>query len=157
MNPQVQAALIAVLGVIFGAILQATLPGSSFATRLAGKPQGHRLNGLWTSSWGEIGSQNLTHKSTLTITRHSGTTVTGHVSDSQFPARKLAIEGRYENDVLLMHYFPAPDAEDKDFIDYGCYFLRRQADGSFRGYSVGFPLTDSSLDACLDVHELRRI
>ena len=54
-----------------------------------------------------------------------------------------------------MLYFPAPDAGDKLFLDYGCYFFDLPADGSFKGYSVGFDYKDGKLS--FSEHNMKRI
>lgn len=35
-------------------------------------------------------------------------------------------------------WHPSKQADDKLFLDYGCYFFELLGNGSFRGYAVGF-------------------
>jgi hypothetical protein len=85
--------------------------------------------------------------------------VSGYVTREDQPKRKWKIDGRYDGHFLQLNYYPARDATDSDFLDYGCYFFTRRADGSFIGYSTGFGPYDEKPDEGLSikVHRLRRV
>jgi hypothetical protein len=59
----------------------------------------------------------------------------------------------------MLIYSPAADATDNDFLDYGCYFFQRIADGLFRGYSTGFGTYEDrpGEGVSTDYHTLNRV
>ena len=156
MDPVILAALIGVVGVIIGAVLQAALPGSTLVARLSGKPKGHSLVGAWKSSWGPLPGGPPNSSEHLTISRQRGDRLWGHITRDEELDRVWDVEGRYDGQFLQLLYFPSRKAKDPDFLDYGCYFFRRRADGSFVGYSTGFGEHQQGEGISTDYHELRR-
>jgi hypothetical protein len=158
MDPAVIAALIGLVGVALGAVLREVLPGSVPVAWLSGKPRGNRIVGKWRSSWGPLPEGPARFSEEVTFTHQRGDRLEGHITRQEEPNKKWAIQGRYDGQFLQLYYFPAADAKDNDFLDYGCYFFRRQADGSFRGYSTGFGAFEDRPGEGIttDFHELRR-
>jgi hypothetical protein len=98
-------------------------------------------------------------KELVTISFQRGEIIRGHITADMNPSWKWEFDGRYNGRFLQLMYRPASDAADADFIDYGCYFLQRQADGSFSGFSTGFGQyeTEPAEGMSTDYHEMRRI
>jgi hypothetical protein len=158
MHPLLQAGL-ALLCVVLGAILREILPGSRFVARLAGKPTGHNILGTWESTWGEPPDGPFDRKENLVVSTQRREHVAGYVTREDQPRRKWEIDGRYDGHFLQLNYYPARDATDTDFFDYGCYFLTRHTDGTFSGYSTGFGPYDEKPGEGLSIkiHRLQRI
>jgi hypothetical protein len=158
MTPEVVAALIGVGGAAAGAAI------SPIARHLAGSRSkvasgGHSVVGTWRSSWGPMESATVEHHEVLIIESQRGTVVRGRITYDAEPNRVWIIEGHYNGQFLQLMYMPSPDAPDRDFIDYGCYFMSRGADSVFKGYSVGFGKYEYHPTETLsaDYHEMRRI
>jgi hypothetical protein len=140
MNSTIIAAIIGLVGIVVGAILKEVLP-----KLLSRGPKGHSLLGDWDSSWGPFPSGPLTQYETLTIHQQRGFTIAGTSTRAEQPDKKWKVEGRYDGTFLQMYYFPSKDSKDTDFLDYGCYFLKRKAAGNFEGYSTGFGAYDEEI------------
>jgi hypothetical protein len=54
-----------------------------------------------------------------------------------------------------LFWHPSRDADDKFFLDYGCYFFELQGNGSFTGYAVGFDWGTNKTE--IGPHILRRV
>lgn len=150
---------VAIGGVVLGAILRELLPGSRLIAWLSRKPAGHNILGAWESTWGEPPSGPFNRKENLVVSTQRHERVSGYVTREDQPKRKWEIDGRYDGHFLQMNYYPARDATDTDFLDYGCYFFSRQADGSFSGYSTGFGPFDEQPGEGLSIkiHRLQRV
>jgi hypothetical protein len=140
MSPTIVAALIGLIGISLGAVLNEVLP-----RWLMRGPKGHSLLGDWDSSWGPYPEGPLNQREILTIESHRGDQVTGSSHRPEEPDKKWKVEGRYNGTFLQMYYFPSSDSKDTDFLDYGCYFLKRKAAGNFEGISSGFAAYDEDL------------
>lgn len=158
MHPLIQVT-VAVFCVILGGVLREVLPGSKLIALLTGKRSGHRIVGAWESTWGEPPDGPFNQKEKLVITKQGRERVSGYVTREDQPKWKWEIDGRYDGHFLQLNYFPARDADDSDFLDYGCYFFTRRADGSFSGYSTGFGPYDEKPGEGLSIkiHRLQRV
>lgn len=159
MDNTILAALIGIVGIIIGAILNSLLPGSKFANWLAGKSRNHTLIGTWDSIWGPLPNGPTKYQELMVITKQSGQRIKGFINKGNEPEKKWEIEGRYDGHFLMIIYYPAKDAKNSDFLDYGCYFFQRKADGSFEGYSTGFGSYEDIIGegVTTDFHILRRV
>ena len=159
MNPTIIAAIIGVLGVFIGAVLKEVLPGSLVVQWFSRTPKNHNLIGDWKSSWGPLPDGPLAYHEVLTIHRQRGVNISGTASRDEQPEKKWQVEGRYDGMFLQMYYYPSGNSRNVDFLDYGCYFLKRKADGSFEGFSTGFgPFDEESSKEGIttDYHVLKR-
>jgi hypothetical protein len=156
MNPTVLAAIIGVVGVALGALLKEFLP--VIIAKLKPKDQVHNLVDDWMSSWGPLPNGPAKYSEDLRIYEQDGYEIKGEATRSEESGKKWEVRGRYEGQFLQMYYFPSADSKDKDFLDYGCYFLKRKSDGSFEGYSTGFGKSkgDSAEVIKTDFHSLKR-
>ena len=160
MDPAIIASIVGLIGIIVGAVLRETLPGFRVVMWLSGKPTRHALMGSWKSSWGPLPTGPAQHHEVLTVTRQRGDRIWGTINWDQKPDRKWGFEGRYDGQFLQLYYFPAKDAINPDFLDYGCYFFQRKADGLFQGFSTGFGSGyegEPDDEVSTTYHELRRI
>ncbi|MBI3599641.1 MAG: hypothetical protein HY097_03240 [Nitrospinae bacterium] len=159
MDSTIVAALIGIAGIVIGAILKEVLPASRFIRFLSGKPMRHSIIGNWKSSWGRLPNGPVKYHELLKITKQSGDFIRGTITREEEPNKLWEFEGRYDGQFLQLYYFPSKDAMNTDFLDYGCYFFRRAANGSFVGYSTGFGNYEETSDegTSTDYHEMRRI
>ncbi|TBB38561.1 hypothetical protein ELH44_37005 [Rhizobium ruizarguesonis] len=96
------------------------------------------LLGRWKSTWlSQEEGRYVENTEVITIRRQRAQNVYGDVvSDDQDMANCACdLKGTYIEGYLQLLW--SPGANNSDLIDYGCYFLKRQSDGSFRGYAVG--------------------
>lgn len=159
MNATIIAALIGLAGIIIGAILKEVLPGSLVVQWFSRTAKGHNLVGEWDSSWKTLPDGQLTYHEVLKIDRQRGVRISGTVLRDEQPDKKWEVEGRYDGMFLQMYYYPSRSSKNVDFLDYGCYFLKRKADGSFEGYSTGFGTYDEEISKegiTTDYHVLKR-
>ena len=157
MDSDVTAALIGVAGVAIGAVLNNVLPESSLMRWLSGKPSRASLKGRWRSAWGPLPEGPVKFEEILIISRQRGEKVWGVIDRESEPNKKWDFEGRFNDQFLQLYYFPSSKAKDADFLDYGCYFFRKKADGTFVGYSTGFGIEGKVEGITTDYHELRRL
>jgi hypothetical protein len=156
-SPTVIAAIIGLLGVIVGAFLNATLP--MLIQSFGRTAKRHSLVGEWDSSWGKLPHGPLEHHEILKITKQHGVEVSGIARRIEQPGKEWEVKGRYDGTFLQMYYYPSANAKNIDFLDYGCYFLKRRADGSFEGFSTGFGTDDyepSQEGITTEFHMLKR-
>jgi hypothetical protein len=144
--------------VIVGALLKEVFP---LIARWSRTVKGHNLIGIWDSAWGRLPNGPPIHHESLTFERQQGFDVSGTAVSTEQPQKKWEVKGRYDGTFLQMYYYPSGSSQDSDFLDYGCYFLRRRADGSFEGYSTGFGVDDENGGASTegittDYHILKR-
>jgi hypothetical protein len=154
MNPTIVAALVGLLGIPLGVVLKEMLP-----RWLSRGPKGHSLLGDWDSSWGPYPEGPLNQHEILTIESQHGFQIFGSSHRPEEPDKKWKVEGRYDGTFLQMYYFPSSDSKDTDFLDYGCYFLKRKAAGNLEGYSTGFGAYDENLSKeaiTADYHVIHR-
>jgi hypothetical protein len=70
------------------------------------------------------------------------------------PAKKWDLYGDFNGQFLRLFWHPSKDADDKDFLDYGCYFFEKKGTG-FTGYAVGYDWGTSKTEVC--AHDLRPV
>lgn len=100
-----------------------------------------------------------TYREVLTVTAQRGDRIRGFITAEMNPTWKWEFDGRYNGQFLQLMYRPARDADDADFVDYGCYFLQRKANGTFAGFSTGFGKyeLEPAEGISTDYHEMRRL
>jgi hypothetical protein len=100
----------------------------------------------------------IAHHERLTITQQSGPSVHGLITWSTHPERRWEVDGRYDGQLLQLYYYPSKAAKDTDFLDHGCYLLKRKHDSSFIGYSIAHGLYEDNDAEGLSIahHELHR-
>lgn len=149
--------LIAIMGLL-GAVLGLWIPTLRGYQRLLSRFRHHSLVGIWNSAWGPLPSGPTKHEEILEVSKQSGQRIEGHITRSSEPDRRWDFEGRYDGLFLQLYYFPSPEAADQDFQSHGCYFFKREPDGSFKGYSSGFGEADDGGEAgtTVDYHVLKR-
>jgi hypothetical protein len=127
-------------------ILDKFLPGSK-AIRLPHK---------WKSTWVDVDDEsNEEFSESLFITRQKGAKISGYITMEKEPDKKWDFEGTFNGRFLQLSYFPSKDAENKLFLDYGCYFFELIGDGIFDGYSIGYYWNSSKITA--SKHQMKSI
>jgi len=156
MNTQVLVALIGAIGTVFGAILGALVGRSNFFDRLFKGSKFWRLVGKWKSTWQDIDTtDNSLHRELLVIERQNGSRIRGYITMEDKPDKRWNFEGNFSGRFLQLSYYPSEEAEDKLFLDYGCYFFEMLGDGSFKGHSIGFDYERNKIG--VSTHRLERI
>ena len=157
MEPNILTALIGALGAIAAAIIGAAVGRSENWDRLFARDRFPKLSGTrWESSWLDLADGKMIPKvEVFTFTKQRRGRVYGYITMAQLPELKWEIEGDYNNRFLRLFWQPAADAQNKFFLDYGCYFFERQGLGSFHGYAVGFDLETNKIE--IAEHQLRRL
>jgi len=115
-----------------------------------------RVAGRWESSWKEIQNANtINFREILHITKQRGSKIYGYITMDSEPDKKWDLYGDFNGRFLRLFWHPSKEADDKLFMDYGCYFFELQGDGSFTGIATGF---DWRTNAILTTeHILKRI
>jgi hypothetical protein len=138
MDSAIWAAVIVACGAIIGAVVQALLPPNSLSRLFSRTDKRKSLVDEWDSFWGQSLGDVRKNRETITITSQIGDRIWGKASRVNEPDKAWNIEGRCEGDYIQMLWFPAKEAKDKDFQDYGCYFLKKKANGVYAGFSCSF-------------------
>lgn len=98
-----------------------------------------RLIGKWKSTWTDFDdTSNKSFTEIFQVTKQNGSKIFGYITMDTEPDKRWDFEGNFTGRFLQLFYYPSKDAEDKLFLDYGCYFFEFIGNGSFEGYSVGF-------------------
>lgn len=159
MSTPVIVALIAAGTAIFVALLNKFLPDNILANLGKPKPPGRSLKGSWKSSWGPLPECALKYSEDVEIIKQNGYEILAKATRTENNIRReWDIQGRYDGLFLQMYYYPVVSTTDA--LDYGCYFLKKKADGSFDGYSTGFGNNDDGVTEegiTTDFHHLKRI
>ncbi len=143
MESEVLAAIIAGSSAIVATIINKIFPDSIVGV-FRKIPHGGSLKGTWKSSWGPLPEGNLKYTETVKIIQQRGFEVKAIATRTENNIqRKWELRGRYDGQFLQLYYFPSK--EMIDILDYGCYFLKKKADGSFTGYSTGFGNNDDGV------------
>jgi TIR domain len=101
----------------------------------------HRLLGKWKSTWFiETDGKEEPHTEVFHIQRVCGNRFFGSVISNPPECCECKLEGVWNEIYLQVLWSPPrlPDSKFRDLIDFGCYFLERQPNGSYEGYAVGF-------------------
>jgi hypothetical protein len=152
-DPTITAAIIGGIVALSIAIVK-----SDFFQNLLPKYRKHKLIGDWKSSWGPMPKGPAEYKEDIQIKKQSRYEVSGTATLTKGGSKKWEVRGRYDGYFLQLYYFPASDAMDTDFLDYGCYFFKRHSSGKFIGYSTGFGSNevDGDEEITADYHTLER-
>ena len=156
MDSQITAAIIGATGAIIGAVVGAILSQRGVLDRLLRSGKILNLTGTWESKWVDIGKPTaIGNKELLVIERQRGTKVYGYITMENEADKKWNFEGDFNGRFFRLMYHPSKEAENKLFLDYGCYFFQIQGDGSFDGYSIGFDWQTNEMGS--STHKLRKI
>lgn len=157
MDPTVFAAIIGAGGTIVGGLLGGLVGRSEGWDRLIVRSRFPRLAGTrWESTWVDrIDGKEIPRKETFEFTAQKRGRVYGYITMDDHPDLKWEIEGDYNDRFLRLFWHPSAEADNKFFLDYGCYFFERQGTGSFRGYGVGFDSHQNKID--FGEHALRQL
>lgn len=147
----------ALVGAIIAAIVQTQLPPDLIPSIFTRKSGPNVLLGKWDSSWGPSAEEIEKEHETITITRQSGTRIWGTArrATADDKDKEWELNGRFDGHFLQMLYYPSKNSPNKDFLDYGCYFFKKQGDGTMKGYSAGFG-SDKGVDSVTAEHALMR-
>ncbi len=158
MNDQTSSTILAaIIGAIVGAVIQSFLPPYSLRLLFSRNPNNRSLVGYIDSYWGPAEETHRFHE-VIIISKQRGTMVWGKATRDDEPDKSWDVEGRYDGDYIQMLYFPSKESPNKDFLDYGCYFLKKNTTGIFCGFSTGFgPDEENGKDSLsTDYHEMIR-
>lgn len=157
MDPQVESALITSLGYIAAAAIGGLLfYRLDIIDTLLSRNKFLRLVGRWDSSWQYIDDpKRAPGREILVIERQKGSRIYGSITTEDYPDKKWEFEGNFTGHFLHLLYYPSKEADDKLFLDYGCYFFEMNGDGSFEGYSIGYDLEYNSIT--ISKHRISKI
>ena len=157
MDPVIFAALIGAAGTVVGGVLGGVVGRSEGWDRLTVRSRFPRLAGTrWESTWEDkVDGQAIPRKELFEFTAQKRGRVYGYITMDDHPDLKWEIEGDYNDRFLRLFWHPSTEAENKFFMDYGCYFFERQGSGSFKGYGVGFDSHQNKID--FGEHALRQL
>lgn len=156
MDPAVAAAVIGGVATLVAAVVGAIVGQSGVIERIVHRGHITRLTGTWDSTWVDLADTSRRElKETFVIAKQKGSRITGYITMDSEPDKRWEFEGNFSGRFLQLYYFPSKHADNRLFLDYGCYFFDMQGDGSFKGYSVGFDWSENATD--LSEHRLRRV
>lgn len=142
-------------GISIGAVFQALREPNYLSKRLSFTPKRNNVQGTWKSFWGDTESEVRTNEEKIEIIKQRGARVWGRATRRDEPRKIWSIEGRHENDCMMLVYSPAKESKDQDFLDYGCYFLKREPDGLYKGFSTTFG-KGGAQHVAIDWHQMER-
>jgi Predicted nucleotide-binding protein containing TIR-like domain len=149
-NRDVQSALLPAATQILGVIREAS---KAIVPR-----QGRRnLLGIWNSEWINLKDPKRTTQppEVVSITEQKGSKISGEIAYPHDREKRWQLEGRFsEERFLRLYYYPSSKAKNQLFGDYGCYFFEFQADGTLKGYSVGYCFEDN--ETAVSEHIMRK-
>lgn len=115
-----------------------------------------QLLGKWESTWIDFGDKTeKKYSENFYVTKQKGSKIFGYISMDSEPGKRWEFEGNFTGRFLQLFYYPSKDAEDKLFLDYGCYFFDLMGDGSFDGYSVGYYWDKN--EKFVSMHSMKRV
>lgn len=146
-------AIATVVGAVFGGIAtQSQIWENLFIRSRFPKLAGTR----WESCWVEkINGAQCEQTEMFEFTMQRRGRVYGYITMEALPDLKWKIEGDYNDRFLRLFWHPSTEANNKFFLDYGCYFFERQGNGSFKGYAVGFDSQSNKVE--IGQHTLRQL
>lgn len=155
MESDLAGPVILAISTILGAVIGAVLSRYPVFDRLLMGSKWIRIAGKWDSTWIDLDdTTNTEQRELLEIKDQKGSRVSGAITKADEPDKKWDFDGNFSGRFLQITYYPSPDASDKLFQDYGCYFFELRGDGSFEGYSVGFEWDKNVI--IVSRHRLRR-
>jgi hypothetical protein len=149
---------ILIVGIIGAAstIIAALIGRSDLMDKIIRGPNFPRITGRWESSWSETENDTeKTYKEIFHVTKQKGSRIYGYITMETEPDKRWDIYGDFNGRFLRLFWHPSRDADDKFFLDYGCYFFELQGNGSFTGYAVGFDWGTNKTE--IGPHILRRV
>ncbi len=149
---------IIIVGVVgaLSTIIAAVIGRSDLLDKIMNSTNFPRITGSWESLWSETQNDTeLKFREIIHITKQRGSKIYGYITMESEMDKKWDIYGDYNGRFLRIFWHPSKDADDKLFLDSGCYFFELQGNGSFNGYATGFDWTANRI---LNVqHVLKRI
>jgi len=133
------AIVTAIIGAI-ATVVAAVVGRSEFVDQLFRRHRVYDLRGEWKSTWSEPDQDGSSSErtETITITKIRGNRVEGFVQSTHYEGRPCSVEGFFSGRFLLLIWYPTKTTRKRLIDDYGCYFLEKKPDGSFKGECVGF-------------------
>ena len=145
-NQLLIAIIPALIGVLIGPFIKQWVENSNLFNKTRGK-KNFLVKGKWRSSWVDIGGLSKTENyEILIIDKQRGDDFSGFIEMESLPDKKWSFKGNlFKERFLQLYYYPSKDSPDKNFLDYGCYFLEVNGDGSFSGKSIGFEYENNNI------------
>lgn len=156
MAPEVTAAIITTGGLVLVS-LGAFVGRLRFFDNLFNGGRMLNLLGNWESTWKDCDPDGDSGTEFLVIERQRGARVWGYIyMDTEAEKdKRWSFEGNFNGRFFQLMYFPSDKADNKLFLDYGCYFFELKGNGSFAGYSIGYQWNNDK--AGPSTHQLRRV
>jgi hypothetical protein len=155
METEVVVGLIGAIGSVIAAVAGALLGRSDFFDRVRQGSKFWSLRGKWDSTWQDIADETQhTWQELLVVERQKGSRVFGYITMEAEPDKRWDFEGLFSGRFFQLMYWPSKQAEASLFLDYGCYLLELQGDGSFNGHPVSFYWDNNKM--AVSKQELRR-
>jgi hypothetical protein len=132
----------AAFGAVVGLLVRGAVRNSGYGSRFFTPEAVRGLMGEWTSTWTEpnaVGAPTPCCE-TITINSVNGGRIRGIATSPLYADKPCALEGAlFAERFLFLLWRPTADVRKQHgIVDYGCYFLERQAGGHFVGIAVGF-------------------
>jgi hypothetical protein len=150
-------ALVGAAGAVAAAVFGALAGRSEFTDRLFLKRRFPSLAGTrWSSTWIDVvDGKNVNREEIFEFAQQKRGRVFGEITMNHLPDLKWRIEGDYNDRFLRLFWQPSPDATNKFFMDYGCYFFERKGTGHFEGVAVGFDWQTNKIETT--DHQLKQL
>jgi hypothetical protein len=132
-----------VAGLLGGAVGRSELWDRLTAKKRFAKLVGTRWESKWTDYLDGVPTE---RREIIEFTAQKRDRVYGYITMDVYPDLKWEVEGDYNETFLRLLWHPSPKAENKFFIDYGCYFFKRMGKGYFQGYAIGFDSQTDKID-----------
>lgn len=157
MDSTLVSAGIGAVATVIGAVLGGLAAQSQGWERLFARSRFPKLAGTrWESCWMDIADNAaFQQKEEFHFTKQRRGRVYGYITMDTLPDLKWELEGDYNDRFLRLFWHPSTEANNKFFLDYGCYFFERQGDGSFKGHAVGFDSQTNKVET--GEHTLRQL
>jgi hypothetical protein len=157
MDSTVLSGIIGAVGTVIGALLGALLARSEFLDNIFRSDKIIGIAGKWESRWKDTDDTNESawSKETVFVEKQKGSRIWGYIEMDAEPDKRWEFEGNFNGRFLQLMYYPSKKADNKLFLDYGCYFFDLQGDGKFSGYSIGFSWDTNNTHASF--HEMKRV
>ncbi|MDD4506186.1 MAG: hypothetical protein PHE60_07440 [Sulfurospirillaceae bacterium] len=158
MDPTITAAIIGGTSTLVATVLGAVVGRTKFVERIFQRSKYQRLIGTkWESIWHEdnVDGSTVEFKEVFEFTWQRTDKVGGTITSGHYPDMKWTIEGDYNERFLRLFWQPSDDSPNKYFLDYGCYFLERNGNGTFTGYAIGFSSETNRVEA--HAHAVRKV
>ena len=149
-----------IIGAVATVIAAAIMARPEMIGNIFGKHKIGNIKGTYRSYWKDMDEKDAPmEEERLVIERQNGLKISGYIEmdEEQERDKKWDFEGRFTGKFLQIMYYPSLKAENKMFVDYGCYFFELQGDGKlFKGYSAGVAW-DKTESLHTSIHWLEKI